>query len=58
MHMQAVRLFKHWQSEKCNKLTERRIRRRDVEMAARCGEMEFNLDGEEGEDRVENITTF
>ena len=27
-------------------------------MAARCGEMEFNLDGEEGDERVENVTTF
>ena len=48
MHMQAVRLFKHRQSDKCHKSTERRLRRRDVEMAARCGEMESNIDGEEG----------
>ena len=27
-------------------------------MAARCGEMEFNLDGEEGDERVENVPTF
>ena len=47
MHMQAARLFKHWKLEKCHKSTERRLQRRDVEMAARCGEMEFNLDGEE-----------
>ena len=37
---------------------ERRLRQRDVEMAARCGEMEFNLDGEEGDERVENVPTF
>ena len=24
-------------------------------MAARCGEMEFNIDGEEGDERVENV---
>ena len=29
-----------------------------MEMAARCGEMEFNLDGEEGDERVENVPTF
>ena len=31
---------------------------RDVEMAARCGEMEFNIDGGEGDERVENVPTF
>ena len=39
IHMQAARLFKRRQLEKCHKLTERRIRQRDVEMAARCGGM-------------------
>ena len=27
-------------------------------MAVRCEEMEFSLDGEEEEERVENVTTF
>ena len=58
MRMQAARLFKHRKSEKCHKSTERRLLRRDVEMAARCGEMEFNLDGEEGDERVENVPIF
>ena len=58
MHMQAYRLFKHRQSDKCHKLTEIRLRRRDVDMAVRCGEMEFNLNGEEGDERVENVPTF
>ena len=31
---------------------ERRLRRRDVEIAERCGEIEFNLYGEEGDERV------
>ena len=56
--MQADRLFKHWQPDKCHKLTEIRLRRRDVEMAVICGEMEFNLYGGEGDERVENIPTF
>ena len=56
--MQAARIFKHQQSYKCHKSTERRFRWRDVEMAARCGEMEFNLDGEEGDNRVQNVRTF
>ena len=29
-----------------------------MEMAARCGEMEFNLDGYEGDKRVENVPAF
>ena len=37
---------------------ERQIQRRDVEMAAMCGEMEFNLDGDEGDERVGNVPTF
>ena len=39
MHMQAARLFKHQQLDKCHKITERRLQQRDVEMATRCGEM-------------------
>ena len=45
MHMQAGILFKHIQSDKCNKSTERRLQQRYVEMAARCGEMEFSIEG-------------
>ena len=56
--MQAARLFKHWQSDKCHKSKERRLRQRDVEMEARCGKMEFNIDGEEGEERLENVPEF
>ena len=56
--MQAARLFKHHQLDKCHKLTERRLQQKDVETAARCGEMEFSIYGEEGDERVENVTTF
>ena len=58
MHMQAVRIFKHRHSNKCLNLTERRLGWRDVEMAARCGEMDFSTDGEEGDERVNNVPTF
>ena len=34
-----------WKLDKCHKSMERRFRWRDVVMMARCGEMEFNLDG-------------
>ena len=58
IHMQAARLFKHRQLEKCHKSMERQVRQRDVEMAERCGGMEFKLDGEEGDKRVDNVPTF
>ena len=45
MHMLAANIFKHSQSDKRHKETERRIRRRGVEMAAMCGEMEFGIEG-------------
>ena len=57
-HMQADRIFKHWHLEKFHKLTKRKLRWRDVEMAARCGEMEFSIYGEEGDEILENITTL
>ena len=37
MHMQVDIIFKYQQSDKCHKLTERRLRRRCGEMAERCG---------------------
>ena len=43
IHMPAARTFKHRKTENCNKVTERRIQRSDLEMSARCGEMEFSL---------------
>ena len=45
MHMPAASIFKNCQSDKCNKATDIILRRRDVEMVERCGEMEFILEG-------------
>ena len=58
MHIQAASLFKHRKSDKFHKSTDRRIQRRDVEMSERFGEMKFSLYGEEGDERVENVTAF
>ena len=58
MHIHAARLFKYWQSEKCHKSTERRLHPQDVEMAASCEEMEFKIDVDKGDERVENVTTL
>ena len=58
MHTPADRLFKHRRTDKCNKATERRLRQRDMEMAARCGKMNFSLYVEEGENMVEGVEKF
>ena len=58
MHIPASRLFNHRHMDKCNKATERYIMRIDVEMAARCSDMEFSLYGEEGGDVVEVVENF
>ena len=44
--------------DKCNKATERILRRIDVEMTTRCGEIRFILDGGEVDQRVEGVVTF
>ena len=43
MHMQVDRLFKYKNTAKCNRAMKRRLRRRVVEMAARCDEVEFSM---------------
>ena len=53
--MSVARFFKHRQNDKCNKAKERQIRYSDVNMAARCGEMEFSLYWEEGYKIVEGV---
>ena len=58
MYMQVARLFKHRLLDQCHKSTQRRLQQRDMEMSAMCGEMEFNLYGKKGDDRVENVPTF
>ena len=50
--------FKHRHTDKCNKAIERRLQRRDVEMTVRCGNMEYSLEGEEGDEMAEGVVTF
>ena len=47
MHIPSAKIYKHRQTDKRNKATERRLRWIYVEMAERIGEMRFNLEGEE-----------
>ena len=58
MHIPAARIFNHRQADKCNKATDIILQRRDVDMAARCGEIELSLEGEEGDKMVEGVATF
>ena len=54
--MYSSMLVKHGQTDKCNKSTDRRLRRIDVEMAARCDDMDFSMYREEN--MVEGLATF
>ena len=56
--MSIAKLLNHRQTDKFNQATERRLRQRDVEMAARCGEMDLSMEGGEGYERVEGVATF
>ena len=47
MNMPKKRILKHRHTDKRNEATERRIRRRDMDMAARYGNMEFSMKEEE-----------
>ena len=58
MYMPEARIFKHRQTDKCNKATDIRLRVRDVEMKAWCGEMYFSMEGGEGDERVEVVAKF
>ena len=37
MHIPEANIFTHRQTDKCNKVAERGLQRRYVELAARCG---------------------
>ena len=46
MHMPADRFFKHGHTDNFDKATDKRLWRRDVDMAVRCGKMKFSMEGE------------
>ena len=50
MHMPAGRIIRHKKTARCNKNTQMRWRRRDVEISARCLEETLSLIGEEEEE--------
>ena len=56
--MPDERLIKHQRTELCFKNTEMRIRLKDVEVASRYADMEFNLIGKDGEETIEGVSLF
>ena len=58
MHMPEAGLFNERQTERCNIVTERRLRRRYVDMADMCRYMTFSLYGGQGGAMVEEVETF
>ena len=56
--MTAAQLIKHRRAVICHKDMDMWIRRRDVEMAERCGEMEFSLYGRDGGALAERVSNF
>ena len=58
IYMQAARLIKNKITESCNQATEIRLRKRDVEISQREGDMEFSLYDMEYEPLIEGVTKF
>ena len=56
--MPAARLIKYKRTERFNKAMEMRLRWRDVDMAERCGDMEFSVYRREGGALVERVANF
>ena len=58
MYIYVYIYIKHRQTDNCNKLIERQLRKRDVHMAERCSKMEFIIYGEEGYEMVDGVENF
>ena len=58
MHMQAGRLIKHQQMVCCDKKTQMRLRRRDVEIVDKYSEADFSLPGEDKMEFIKGVEFF
>ena len=58
MNMQAIRLIMHQRKNKCNWVTEMRLRRRGVEIYKRPGEMKFGLYDREDDPLIAGVKKF
>ena len=58
MHMPSGRLLKHQQTERCDRNTQIRWRRRDAAIASRCKEATFSLTGEYDAKCIDGVENF
>ena len=58
MHMSAGRIIKHRQTARCDRNTQMRWRRRDVEIVAKCTEATFSLTGDDGAECFVGVYSF
>ena len=56
--MHADKLYKHKQNTRFDRAAEIRLRRRDVELVQRSGDIEFNMYVREGVSLVEGVSQF
>ena len=58
MHIPAGRLIRHLRTARCDRNTQMRLRRRDVEVAAKCTGATFTLTGVDGAEYFEGLDYF
>ena len=58
MHMPEGQMIKHRMTSSLFKNMEMRIRRKYVEVASQCANMEFNPKGKKGEETIEGVELF
>ena len=58
MHMHMARLSRHHRTYRCSRVIEMRLRRFDVEISQRSGEMKFEYYDREYDPLIEGLTQF
>ena len=58
MHMPAGRLIKHHKTQRCDRNTQIRWRRREFAITSRCAEVSFSLTGEDEAECIKGVETF
>ena len=58
MHMHMARFSRHHRTYRCSRVIEMRLRRFDVEISQRSGEMKFKLNDREYDPLIEGLTQF
>ena len=58
MHMHMIKMVRHQQTKKCNRVMEMHLWRRDIEISQMAGEIKFILYNSEYYPLVEGVTQF